>query len=32
MIELARQFEMHVNILKQAQEMDTSAATVARLG
>ncbi len=31
MIELARQFEMHVNILKQAQEMDASAATVTRM-
>ncbi len=32
MIELARQFEMQINILKQAKEMDASAASVTRLG
>ncbi len=31
MIELARQFEMHINVLKQAEEIDAAAATVTRL-
>lgn len=31
MIELARQFEMHVNVLKQAEEIDAAAATITRL-